>query len=157
MRENKILYQVKTLHKLVVRYFTKDEDFITKVKKEKINSVLTPTQMEIIEYIKENENKEIYQKDLENVLNLRRATVSGVLQTMEKNGILERITHPSDARAKRIILNKSAERLFNVGEHKVKELESIITKNISVEDITIFSSVLNKMISNLKEEQERRE
>jgi MarR family transcriptional regulator, repressor for mepA len=157
MRENRILYQVKSLNKLVVRYFTKDEDFITKVKKEKINSALTPTQMEIIEYIKENENKEIYQKDLENVLNLRRATVSGVLQTMEKNGILERITHPSDARAKRIILNKNAERLFNVGEHKVKELESIITKNISVEDISIFSSVLNKMINNLKEEKERRE
>ena len=157
MRENRILYQVKTLHKLVVRYFIKDEDFITKVKKEKINSVLTPTQMEIIEYIKENENKEIYQKDLENVLNLRRATVSGVLQTMEKNGILERITHPSDARAKRIILNKNAERLFNVWEHKVKELESIITKNISAEDISIFSNVLNKMINNLKEEKERRE
>ena len=157
MRENRILYQVKTLHKLVVRYFIKDEDFITKVKKEKINSVLTPTQMEIIEYIKENENKEIYQKDLENVLNLRRATVSGVLQTMEKNGILERIAHPSDARAKRIILNKNAERLFTVGEHKVKELESIITKNISAEDISIFSNVLNKMINNLKEEKERRE
>ncbi len=157
MRENRILYQVKTLNKLVVRYFTKDEDFITKVKEENISSVLTPTQMEIIEYIKENENKEIYQKDLENVLNLRRATVSGVLQTMEKNGILERITHPSDARAKRIILNKNAERLFYVGEHKVKELESIITKNISAEDISIFSSVLNKMINNLKEEKERRE
>lgn len=35
MRENRILYQVKTLHKLVLRYFTKDEDFITKVKKER--------------------------------------------------------------------------------------------------------------------------
>ena len=38
----------------------------------------------IIEYILDTDNKEVNQNELENVLKLRRATVSGVLQTMEK-------------------------------------------------------------------------
>ena len=148
MNRNKVLFEIKSLEKILVRYMFNDFN---------INSIPSPTQMQIMNYMFENNLDYVYQKDLENVLNLRRATVSGVLQTMEKNGILERIAHPSDARAKRIILNKNAERLFTVGEHKVKELESIITKNISAEDISIFSNVLNKMINNLKEEKERRE
>ena len=40
--------------------------------------------MRIIAYIF-NKNGSIYQRDLERDLNLRRATLSGILNTMEKN------------------------------------------------------------------------
>ena len=43
----------------------------------------SPTQMRIIDYIIQNEDKPIYQKDLESIFNLRRATISEVLITME--------------------------------------------------------------------------
>ena len=155
IRENRVLYQIKSLEKMIVRYFCHDIE--EKIRTEQIVPPLTPTQMEIIEYIKEHKQQETNQKDLEEILNLRRATVSGVLQTMEKNGLLERVTHLEDARAKKIILNPKAEEVFSLGEKKVEELEKIITKGISKEDILTFSKILNQMKNNLKEEKERRE
>lgn len=79
-----------------------------------INKTMTPTQMQIIEYILEHDGSCVYQKDLENVLKLRRATVSGVLQTMEKNDFIERVIDKNDTRVKKIILNKKTSKIFYV-------------------------------------------
>ncbi len=56
--------------------------------------------------------KTVYQSELEDVLNLRRATVSGILMTMEKNGIIKRVASKKDARTKEIILNEKVEKIF---------------------------------------------
>ena len=79
MKDVKVLYQIKSLEKAIMRFFIRDLD----VKKLDNCCSIPPTQMQIIGYILENKDKNIYQKDLEKVLNLTRATVSGVLATME--------------------------------------------------------------------------
>ena len=48
-------------------------------------------QMQIIKYILKHDGKTIYQRDLEEVFNLRRATISGILKTMEKNNVIIRV------------------------------------------------------------------
>ena len=96
MKKDKILYKIKSLEKLIVRY-SFNEHFNMNI------SCPTPTQMQIMEYVLNNQDTNIYQKDLENVLGLRRATVSGVLQTMEKNGLIARVITEEDARVKKII------------------------------------------------------
>lgn len=144
MKDEKIIYQIKMLEKLIFRYFLSDIDC-------DCNQMPTPTQMQIIEYILMNEEKEVHQKDLEEILNLRRATVSGVLQTMEKNNLIERITDSNDARTKKIILNENAKKIFTQSQNKFKEVEEILVKNISKEELNNFSQVLNKMIKSLKE------
>ncbi len=93
MKNRRVLYQIKSLEKSLLRH-NKDKSIKDKE--------ITPTQMEILIYIFKNEDKDIYQKDLENVLNLRRATVSGVLQTMEKNHLITRVTDIEDTRAKKL-------------------------------------------------------
>ena len=77
-----ILYQIKTLGKLILRLFMEDREHIKKISG---STKPTRTQFIILSYLIEHSNEDVYQKDLENVLNLRRATVSGVLHTMEKN------------------------------------------------------------------------
>lgn len=111
MSDNKILYQIKTLEKMILRTFWNDKELEDEIliKKE---FKPTPTQMQIIEYILEHINEVVYQKDLEEVLNLRRATVSGVLQTMEKNELIERTTNTEDTRVKKIILHEKAKEYF---------------------------------------------
>lgn len=148
MRENRVLYQIKDLEKLVIRVFVKDID--NPIKRSQFPCHITPTQVQIIEYILDNPDKEIYQKDLENVLDLRRATVSGVLQTMEKNGLLEREVHTNDARCKKIILNDKTRKIFSQKRQKFNEIDEIITKNISDEELNTFSRVLDKMKENIK-------
>lgn len=147
MKKLRVLYQIKSLEKLIIRTFLKDMD--KQLSLEEFSCPTTPTQMQIIEYILDHEKENIYQKDLEEVLNLRRATVSGVLQTMEKNGLLERVAHTEDARTKRIILNGKAKEIFSQNEKKLEELEVLVTKNISKEELVVFSKVICKMKENL--------
>lgn len=143
MKEYRLLYQIKALEKLIGRLFVCND----------INSKVvppTPTQMQIMEYILEHPNENIYQKDLEDILNLRRATVSGVLQTMEKNNLIERIIDTNDSRVKKIILNPETKKIFEAHEEKMEEIEKNIINDISEEEIFQFLSVIKKMQNNLK-------
>ena len=141
MKEVRVLYQIKSLEKLILRCFSSDSE---------MNKIPpTPTQMQIIEYILNNNKKDVYQKDLEEILNLRRATVSGVLQTMEKNELLKRVTNSSDARAKKIVLNDKTKKIFLKNKKKIEELEKLVTQNIKCEDLETFSKVINIMKENI--------
>ncbi len=143
MKEYKLLYQIKTLEKLIGRMFIYNDMSDSLIH-------LTPTQMQIIEYILLNQKENIYQKDLESILNLRRATVSGVLQTMEKNQLISRIIDPNDSRIKRIILNPASQKIFNNHEKIIEEIEKIIIKDISETELSQFLIIIQKMQNNLK-------
>ncbi|MDD6942140.1 MAG: MarR family transcriptional regulator [Bacilli bacterium] len=148
MNDNKVLYEIKSLEKMLVRELINNSDI-----KDKENLLPTPTQCQIIEYILNNKNKDIYQKDLEKVLNLRRATVSGVLHTMEKNGLIKRVTDESDTRTKKIILNKKIPKRFNEYSKKIKKIENNIIKDISDKDLEIFLKVISQMKESIKKKE----
>ena len=95
-----------------------------------------------------HENEEIYQKNLENVLKLTRATVSGVLQTMEKNSLIERVVDSNDTRGKKIILNKEAEEIFKKNKIKLDKVEEILKKDIDKDSLETFFKVIIKMKEN---------
>lgn len=146
MKEYRLLFQIMNLEKMIFRTFIHDENL-----KEK-EMIPTPTQMRIIEYILKNEDKEIYQKNLEEVLNLRRATVSGVLQTMEKNHLIERVTDSNDLRSKKIILNQSTKDLFIQKQKQIEEIEKFIIQEITESELETFINVLDKMKENIKKQ-----
>jgi len=150
MKDNNVLFQIRTLEKIIIRHFSTDLDLVIEANHKGCIPVITPTQIQIMEYIINHNREAIYQKDLEEILNLRRATVSGVLQTMEKNGLLERVADPADARVKRIILNNKARELFLQNEKNLKEFERLITNNIKSENLEIFSYFIKKIIDNIK-------
>jgi len=147
MKEEKILYKLKSIEKTIARILIQNDNNL----KEKVdnNSFLTPTQIQIIEYILEHKNKSIYQRDLEKVLNLRRATVSGVLKTMEKNNLIEREKDVVDGRNKRIILNPLKEEIFLKREKELLEIEKIILNGITSDELNNFMLVLDKIKNNL--------
>lgn len=149
VKDGRILYQIKSLEKLIARRLFKGIDKCENIGNF-FNHTPTPTQMQIVGYILDNYDKEIYQRDLESVLNLRRATVSGVLQTMEKNGLVERVVYDKDARLKRIILNERARDMFIKNEKRLEDIERIVTSDISDDELAIFSKVLVKMKNNLE-------
>lgn len=152
MDSNKILYKVKVLEKLIIK------DFITNSSSDKcLVKRPTPTQMQIIEYILKHDGGDVYQRDLEKVLNLKRATVSGVLQTMEKNGLIKREIASDDTRVKKVILNNKTKMIFDKNKRRFYEIESIIVKDIAKDDLEIFSKVIDKMIENMKKKLDGRE
>lgn len=146
MEEYRILYQIKKLEKLVIRNVSG-----SCVELKKQMKIPTLTQMEIIDYVIQNENKNVFQRDLEQVLKLRRATVSGVLQTMEKNNLIIRVQSNEDSRAKRIILNEDTRKIFLENKRKMEELEQTIVQGISNSELKNFIKTLEKMKKNLAE------
>ena len=142
--ENIVLFKIKELDKKIVRTILKENSDIN-------ISPLTSTQIQILKYMIEHQNEDVYQKDLENVLNLRRATVSGVLQTMEKNNLIKREIYENDVRVKKIILNEKTKSIFLKNKQKIDEIEKNITKNISKKDLDKFTQIIDKLITNLNE------
>lgn len=146
MERTKLLYKIKNLDKIIVRkllsnFCVENEGFLAPP---------TPTQMQIIEYIIKHMEENVYQRDLETVLNLRRATVSGVLQTMEKNELIERVIDSEDTRAKKIMLNEKAKKIFIDSRKKLENLEKIMAEGIPEEEIEIFYKVIEKMEENIQ-------
>ena len=146
--EKNILYQIKTLDKMILRVFMQER---LDIKDFKLKITPSRTQFTILSYLIEHCNEDIYQKDLEDILNLRRATVSGVLQTMEKNTLITRVTDSNDTRTKKIILSERAKEIFKKNKKKFEEIEKIISKDISEEELDTFFCVINKMKKNLKD------
>ena len=146
--ENNILLQIKELDKLIVWNFSKsiDQDALRKLMPHP-----SITRIRIITYIL-NAKKDVYQRDLEKVLNLSRATISGVMQTMEKNNLIKRVAVNTDGRIKKIVLNKQTKELFLKHQKNLQNIEENLIKDISLEELTLFKDTLTKMILNLKEE-----
>ena len=142
--ENSVLKNIKIFHQLVINSIgVKDMP--------KYPSVTT-TQIQIMEYIISRPKKCALQKEFEKVLGLSRATVSSVLITMEKNGLIVRITDNTDTRTKKIVLSSNAQKVFNRFKEKIKKIEDICLKDITEKDLNTFINVLSKMTENLKEE-----
>ncbi len=142
--ENSILKDVKILHQLVINNMgVKDIPRYPNV---------TATQIQILDYIISSPKKYALQKEFEKILGLSRATVSSVLITMEKNGLIVRITDNEDTRTKKIVLSSNAQKVFNNGTERLKKIEGICLNGINKKDLNTFIKVISKMIKNLKEE-----
>ncbi len=107
----------------------------------------------ILGYLKMHEEQDIFQKDLETEFEIRRSTVTGILQTMEKNGLIQRVSVDCDARLKKIILTDKAKQILLEHHKIIREFDANMIKGISQEEMTAFFGTLNKIKANLCEMQ----
>ena len=140
MGDFKLVYEIKNLDHFIFRLLIKDCQIF------KDASVFTPTQMQIVDFILKNKEKTIFKRDLEQVL---RATVSGVLKTMEKNELIQRINYLGDTRKKQILLHPKAEKIFFESQEKIEALENLLKKGLSENDLEIFLMLIKKMQENI--------
>lgn len=149
MDDRYIIYKIKELDKAILRNVRlPDMEFADKFQ---ISNNSTPTQMKVLGYMIDNYGKEIYQKDLEEKLDLSRATISDVLKRMENNGLITRLQNENDVRSKRIILSDGANKVFEKGIERIDYIEKKAIKDISQGDLEVFIEVINKMIKNIYE------
>lgn len=143
MEDTSIINELQKLDVLIAKKMFK----ISKI--ENTNHPPSPLQFKILAYLLENKNNNISQSDLEKKLNVSRATISGVLFTMEKNEIISRIPSTTDARSKLIKLtDKSIER-FTEMKNIWKKMSDELVKGISDKDLNTFRKVLDSMKQNL--------
>jgi len=140
--KNDVLFNIKELYHLIGKTMFNDTKSIPKYKP-------SGTQVRFIDYLCNHQDDEVTGHDLELAFNLSKATVSDVLNTMEKHKIITRVISQIDTRSKIIILNDEYRKIHKEIYHEIKMINKEITKNINSADIKIFNDVLNKMKDNL--------
>ncbi|APX71468.1 MarR family transcriptional regulator [Companilactobacillus allii] len=113
---------------------------------------LTSVQISIIDYVSHEENnQDIFQKDVEKEFNIRRATATSSLKLMEDRDLLVRVPVKSDARLKRIILTPKAHSLAKQIDDYFNETERRIINVMGSENKDIVRTALQHCIKELSD------
>ncbi len=104
----------------------------------------------ILCWLHEHRDQDVYQRDLEKQLQLRRSSVTAVLQTMERSGLIERVAVPGDARLKKLVPTQRAEELHQMISRDIADREARLVAGIPEEELAAFWSVMDKLTQNLE-------
>lgn len=106
----------------------------------------------LLRYLYENQEQDVFQRDIEKAFSISRSSVTVTLQLMEKNGLIRRESVAQDARLKRIVLTQKARDLHRQIEADILAFESNLARGISEEEQEVFLRVAKKMQENLRED-----
>ena len=104
----------------------------------------------IIRYLYENQDRDIFQKDIEQQFSVGRSTVTNLIQLMEKKGFVRRESVKQDARLKKVILTEKGIESQEAFEDVVEHIEAELSENIEKEDLHTFYKVLDQIRANAK-------
>ena len=109
------------------------------------------TQVRILNFVLvSNPDREIYQKDIEEELNIRSASVSMLLKKMEAQDFIRREKVSSDDRLKKVLPTSHTVEMKGQIERHITLLEKRLTAGIGAGELEIFSDVLKKMQENME-------
>ena len=110
---------------------------------------VTGTQAMIILYLARAEG-ERFQKDIEKQFRFRRSTATGILQLMERHGLLRREPVPQDGRLKRLVLTDQARALDAELTQRLRQTEERLRRGIGEEELAVWFRVCGKLRANLE-------
>lgn len=145
MKEN-ILLEVKSLHVCIGKYL------FELGKKKNQSRQPSPLQMRIIEYLIKSKETDIYQKDIQESLDVSKAAISDTLKTMEKKNLIERIPSKQDGRKIKIVITKDGLDSYQEVENDLKKVNQKILENIKEEELEEFIRISHKIKESLKKE-----
>ena len=79
----------------------------------KNTQLLTRVNICIIKYLIDNENEDIFQKDIEIKFGITKSTASKVLKLMESKNLIVRQSVKNDARLKKLMASQKAKEIYN--------------------------------------------
>lgn len=100
----------------------------------------------VIDYLTDNLDKDIYQKDIEAEFSINRATASKMLTLMEEKNFITRISCEEDGRLKKIKVLPEGEKLKSICLAIRKEMERELSFSLTKEEVETLKNILKKMI-----------
>lgn len=108
---------------------------------------VTATQFIVLEYLVENEGKNIIQKDICELLEIRHTTVIGIIKRLEEKGF---IIKSNNKRTNLIKISNKGKKLYNNLSGRKYNVEDILLSGFTKEEINDMEEKLNKMYVNIK-------
>lgn len=91
----------------------------------------------------------VFQKDVENAFGSSRSTITGILQLMEKNGLIERARADGDARQKSLVPTKKAACLDAQVTEYLHQSDELLVRGLSAQQQAQFLEMASHMSENL--------
>ena len=110
---------------------------------------LLPGQPKVLEYLATHPG--CTPKDIRLVWNSDKATLSGIINRMERDGLLTVSVSVDDRRRKTLTITDKGQQIYNTLQSRLDILNSTAVKDISDEEMAVFLSVLEKIKSNIKD------
>lgn len=113
---------------------------------------ITGVQSRVIYYILVHcQDGLVFQRDIENAFRLSRSTATGILQLLERNGIIRRESVASDARLKSLVPTQHAAELDAQVRACLRETDRMLTRGIPDSQLQLFKEIAAQMLHNLDE------
>ncbi len=107
---------------------------------------ITAIQGRVIAFIHDAQT-DVFQKDLEEYLEIRGSSVTAMIQSMEKNGLLHREAVLKDQRLKKLVLTDKAFEIHSRIMILIKRIENEVFLSLSKKECEILNTLLEKVIS----------
>lgn len=111
----------------------------------------------VLFYLISHEDQDVFQKDIEQLLNIQKASASGLIKRMEKNGFIHVQPLESDKRFKAIKVTDEGKAKHLAIENFLKQVEADLSHGISQEEFKIFHNVIKKVTQNAQVESEEKQ
>ncbi len=110
---------------------------------------LTMHQSLILGYVITHNERQITQKEIEELFSIRRSTANHMFQLMEKNGYIRRDSSLSDARAKVIVATELGIQAHNKFSAKLIAFEKQLRSGFSKDEMKMFRIMMRKLWNNI--------
>lgn len=142
MKKRNIGFEIKTTSNLIRR---KIENEISE------DENMTGNQGYILGFLYHQKDRDIFQKDIEQEFSIRRSTATGILNVMEKNNLIKRVSSKEDARLKKIILTKKGLKMHQQSYNKMQLIEKNLKNKLTEKEIEEFFHILDKIKDNIND------
>lgn len=142
MKQKSIGMEIRSLTNLIKRHIENSHHF-------QYAQRITGVNGWIIAYLYQNENRDVFQRDLEEKFTITRSTISRVLKVMEQKGLVKRQSVDSDARLKKLVLTKKAKDIYQGIVEDLRDVETRLMEGFSQKEKETLFSYLERMKSNM--------
>ncbi len=108
-------------------------------------------QMIVLGFLKENEGRDVNQKAVCERMKLKGSSVTSLIGTMQKNGLIEKKSNPLDGREYFLTLTEKGKGLTEKIKDLVDSIDEKATGVLSEEEKAVMVKLLKKMLSGNEE------
>ena len=123
--------------------------FHNKVKKLANDNGISQTYFHIIGFLRRNKENNITQKDICEFIKMKAPTISLTLQSMEQDGLVERVKSLTDSRCTYVVLTKKGEELDDKIRGFFYSTEQMMLDALNEEELIMFNNCLDKISERL--------
>lgn len=114
---------------------------------------LTRSQVEILHFLKTNQDRNISQKDVQDFLHISNPSVTGLVNRLEAKGFIYRSTDERDRRVRYLHLDQKAKQMNRDLIRSFHNYEAKLVENMSEEEQETLYRLLKLMLHNIEKEE----